>query len=47
MREGLQDLESQDPDVEVRYSVTEVAPTPATHAILRVLKAGECIRHSI
>ena len=24
-----------------------VAPTPATHAILTQLKAGECIRHSI
>ena len=25
----------------------EAEPTPATHAILTVLKAGECIRHSI
>ena len=25
----------------------EVAPSPATHAILAQLKAGECIRHSI
>ena len=24
-----------------------VMPTPATHAILTLLKAGECIRHSI
>ena len=29
------------------YGFSSVAPTPATHAILTLLKAGECIRHSI
>ena len=28
-------------------SEEEAMPTPATHAILRLLEAGECIRHSI
>ena len=28
-------------------ALTLVLPTPATHAILAQLKAGECIRHSI
>ena len=26
-------------------AVLAVIPSPATHAILRLLKAGECIRH--
>ena len=28
-------------------SIREVGPSPATHAILTQLKAGECVRHSI
>ena len=31
----------------VRQVEQKALPTPATHAILAQLKAGECIRHSI
>ena len=31
----------------VGVMLATAAPTPATHAILTLLKAGECIRHSV
>ena len=35
------------PDTYISREQSSVCPTPATHAILTQLKAGECIRHSI
>ena len=33
--------------LDTRITLETADPTPATHAILTQLKAGECIRHSI
>ena len=40
-------LSSANGVLDATLTIEAVEPSPATHAILAQLKAGECIRHSI
>ena len=47
MKQEIQVFLFPDTQIQNETFLEEVSPSPATHAILTKLKAGECIRHSI